>query len=723
MRWWWMAVLAALTASACGGKSHDDADAPRAQSILFVIMDDVGMDQMRTFGYGGDTPARTPSIDAIAAEGILFRNTWSMPACSTSRGVFYTGRYPFRTNLYAALGPNDLANSQISPFETTVPKLLAERGYESALFGKFHVGLQGHNPAGYGMPRALGWDFYAGWLDPTGDPSSIDETAGGVAPPGTWSCGFVPGAAAGGADAGACYQPDGTCERLASTGTIPPGLSGPIPSGLSGPIPPGRTCRDRGGIFDPNASCATPAPDYVDFTKLSGHWISPLVINHEDGSIERVPPTDLRARTYRATYAVDAAIDWITTRRADRPWMATVAFASAHTPAMQPPATDAIAGNDAASALDCDDPLAQRELTNLMIESIDTQLARLLVATGLAERGDDGGLIYTPAGTDTTVVILGDNGSLGSTVKLPFDPQRAKGTAYQTGVWVPLVVAGPLVASPGRSVRHMVNIADLYALFGELAGIDAHEAVPRPIDAASMLPYLRDPDQPSIRTTNFTQVGPNLQANGANNGPCYIGVTCTQIPVSKSVCEDNNGVWYGVGSDVPGVPPEGLARCCDAVAFIVANGDPPPTISPDFSVAVRNDRYKLVQNTTMTYQSQSVPCVETVTTEFYEIDEAVPLPRLDTAVRALPLDELNREQHENYDLLLATLNATLASASTCPGDGNLDAVVDQADLDQWRDYSESSGLSTVYDFDLDGLTDAADESIIEENLGRVCEAS
>lgn len=702
MRWRWMAVLAALVASACGGNSHDDAGR-RAQNILFVVMDDVGIDQMRTFGYGGDTPARTPTIDAVASEGILFRNTWSMPACSTSRGVFYTGRYPFRTNLYAALGPDDLANSQLSPFETTVPKLLAERGYESALFGKFHVGLQGHNPAGYGMPRALGWDYYAGWLDPTGDPSSIDETAGGVSPPGTWSCGFVPGAAAGGADAGACYQPDGTCEPLAS----------------GGPIPPGRTCRDRGGIFDPNQSCQTPAPGYVDFSKLSGHWISPLVINHEDGSIERVPPTDLRARTYRATYAVDAAIDWITTRPADRPWMATVAFASAHTPAMQPPAT----GDDAASALDCGDPLAQRELTNLMIESIDTEIARLLVATGLAARGDDGRLVYAPERTDTTVVILGDNGSLGSTVKLPFDPQRAKGTAYQTGVWVPLVVAGPLVASPGRSVRHMVNIADLYALFGELAGIDAHEAVPRALDAAAMLPYLRDPDQASIRTTNFTQVGPNLQANGANNGPCYIGTTCTQIPVSKSVCEDNNGVWYGVGSDVPGVPPDGLARCCDAIAFIVASGAAPPAIAPDVSVAVRNDRYKLVQNTTMAYQSASVPCVETVTTEFYAIDEAVPLPRLDTAERALPLDELNREQHENYDALLANLTATLASASTCPGDGNLDAVVDQADLDQWRAYSESYGLSTVYDFDLDGLTDAADEAVIEDNLGRVCPAS
>ena len=41
--------------------------------------------------------------------------------------------------------------------------------------------------------------------------------------------------------------------------------------------------------------------------------------------------------------------------------------------------------------------------------------------------------------------IVNDNGSLGSQVRLPFDPTRAKGTAYQTGVWTPMVVAGAKV--------------------------------------------------------------------------------------------------------------------------------------------------------------------------------------------------------------------------------------------------------------------------------------
>ena len=59
-------------------------------NILFVIMDDVGIDQMKLFGYGGRgvgplAPPRTPTLDEIAESGVLFRNTWASPECSPSR--------------------------------------------------------------------------------------------------------------------------------------------------------------------------------------------------------------------------------------------------------------------------------------------------------------------------------------------------------------------------------------------------------------------------------------------------------------------------------------------------------------------------------------------------------------------------------------------------------------------------------------------------------------
>jgi len=712
-RWIACAILAGALVflGACG--SDDDGSAANTPNILFIVMDDVGIDQMEVFGFGGDSPPETPNIAAVADAGVRFGNTWSMPACTTSRAVFFTARFPLRTKVNGALGPDDLANSMVSPFEMTTPRLLARQGYENALFGKFHLALPGNNAAGDGIVHDLGWDTFAGWLDETGDPSSIDITAGGVAAEGqSFSCGFVPALSDSqpdGANEGACYMPDGSCTELS----------------LRGSIPPGRICRDQGGILVPKAPCLDEVPDNVDFTALSGHYVSPLVYNFPDGRVDRVELTDPNARRFRATFAVDLAIDWIRDRPANRPWMATVSFSSAHTPLMQPPVDESNPSNVASSDLDCTDVVAQRELSNLMIESMDAEIGRLLVETGLARRNQNGGLEYEPDGTDTMVVILGDNGSLGGTVKDPFDTTRAKGTAYQTGVWVPLVVAGPLVATPNRVVSQMVNIADLYALFGEIAGIaDVQQTVPRPIDAAPMLPYLVDPAQAGIRAWNYTEVGVNLQAGGTINGPCTISDSCTQIPVTKGVCEDNSGTWWGEGLDPEktGGSTEPFTYCCEVAAFLVENcaeppcDDPPFSITPLTSVGIRNERYKIVENGLNAYISQEEPCRNVAVTEFYEIDEANP-PLLDTADANLLTGTLTAEQQTNYDALAAQLAAVRASAPPCPGDGNLDQVVDDNDIDDWKFYAETWGLSSVFDFNLDGLTDAADEQVILDHRG------
>lgn len=692
---------------------------PPTPNILFIIMDDVGIDQMRTFGYGGQTPPSTPTLQQIADEGVRFTNAWSMPACSTTRALLFTGRFPLRTNVFGAQGPDDLANSHVSPFEVTVPKLLKLRGYRSALFGKFHLGVQWNNPYGLAMPSALGWDYYAGWLDETGDPPSIDTTAGGVAPEGTWSCGFVPGSADRsptnpnqfGADTGACYAADNSCRAMST----------------SGGIPPGRTCRDSGGIFDPGKTCQSPRPSNIDFSRMSGHYVSPYMINRGDGSVKSVPPTDIRARTFRGSVPVDDAIAWIASQPPDTPWMATVSFSSAHTPLMQPPPALLASGAAATSGLNCTDAVAERVLMNQLVEAIDTELERLLVATGIATRNAQGRLVYHPETSDTMVIVVGDNGSFGTTVKLPFDPSRSKGTAYQTGVWVPLVVAGPLVKQPNRSVGHMVNLVDLYQLFGEIAGIDVPASVPRPIDSTAMLPYLANPAQASIRDWNFTQVGPNLHANGAINGPCVFPGSCSQIPVSKSVCEDNGGVWWGQGSDIPGLPPEGLKLCCDVNVWIAQHpeaGLTPVSIQPLSAVGIRNARYKIVRNSTQLNDAAYTACVPTTSDEFYEIDEAVPNPRLDRAdldLKTLP--SLTPDQQANYDALSAQLARILNSQTSCPGDGNLDGRVDQRDIEDWSVFAGlAQGKSSWYDINLDGLTDRSDLAIIQDNLGTDCRA-
>jgi len=709
-------------------KVSQDPESTRLPNIVLVIMDDIGIDQWQLFGYGGGTPAATPNIDAIARGGVRFHNMWAMPACSNGRAALFTGRYPFRTNVLTAIGNNDLANYMVNPNESSLPRLLKQHGYKSALFGKFHLGIQSNDPYGYGMVRSLGFDYFDGWLDATGDPSSIDTTAGGVSPTGTWSCGFVRDAAHGGADTGACYAGDGTCAVITKTGAEAPG----------------RVCRDSGGIFDPNQPCNNALPGYINFSTLSGHYVSPLVINQENGTVEQVPPTDLRARTFRAIEAVDAAIAWIMQQPSNQPWMAALSFSLGHTPLMQPPSQTLPSVEPDSSNLDCQSGSGdsttggkcgdncptiadQRAISNEMEEALDFEIGRFMTAAGLATTGLNGQLIYNPRKTNTYVIFITDNGSLGSVVKVPFDPTRAKSTPYQTGVWVPGIVAGPGVVEPGRQTNAMVNIVDLYQLIGELADIDVHKSVPRLVDSRPMLPYLKNPDQPSIRQTNYTEIGTNKHANGAINGPCVYagGAICTQIAPTKGVCEDNNGVWWGAGATDPstaGIPSEGLALCCDVAVWQHNHQEPVVTnIYPLHSYSIRNAHYKLVINDYQSYDATANACAATTSTEFYEINEDVPTPKLDTADSNLLASEtpLTPVQKKNHDELTAQLNRLLASQPACPADINLDGVVNEADVDQWTMFQAlSMGLSSWADINQDGLTNDADLDIIEQNLGR-----
>ncbi|MEY3787221.1 MAG: hypothetical protein RLZ75_1428 [Pseudomonadota bacterium] len=699
-------------------------------NILFVIMDDVGIDQMPSFGYGGGTAAPMPNMDQIAKAGIRFRNNWSMPACSPSRAMFFQGRFPTRTNIFNALGQVDLANSMVSSYDITTPKLLKKRNYQSGLFGKFHVALPGNDPYSFSMVSALGWDYFYGFSDDTGDPQSIDKTAGGAG--GTtgngkaYTCGFVPGAKYdGGADKGACYAADNSCENMTTTTQLNPA---------------GRICRDNGGIFLPKQSCKKPTPSNVNFSVMNGHYVSPMIIDNK-GKVTQLLSTDLRARTYRSSGPVDAAIKWINKAKStNKPWMATVGFPADHTPLQQPP-YDLLSANSQSldtNGYDCTSNSNQSTLSNQMIEAMDTKIGQLLVETHLATTNADGSLNYQPEKTNTMVIIVGDNGSLGTVIKTPFDATRAKGTPYQSGVWVPLIVAGPLVNQPDRNVEHMTNIADLYQLFGEIAGIDVHKSVPWHIDSVAMLPYLKSPNKSSIRNFNFNQIDINLQANGTINGPCIAFGSCTNIPPSQSVCQDNGGVWWGEGavdSDDPNnLGPVPKTQCCDVAIWEHDNGGVIPRISSQASLAIRNTKYKNVRTYTKDYDASKNACVDKQTNELYKIDQASPTPTLDKSGSDLLVngfDALTAEQKRNYNALNYKLSELLNNVTQCDGDGNLDGVVNQKDISGWEKFNAKSGkttpngggLSSWYDFDLNGVTDNADYQIIMDNLGKHCKSS
>jgi arylsulfatase A-like enzyme len=709
--------------------------AKKKPNVLLFLTDDTGLDQLELYRYNSLPSApETPNLASLQSAGLTFRNAWTMPACSTARGVLYTGRYPFRTELQAALGPSDLANSMISPYERTIPKLMSGAGYATALFGKFHIGLQGNNPFQLSMVNSVGWDYYNGWLDETGDPSSIDTSAGlGEDYAGLYPNGYVPGSANGGADSGACYNAAGRCTLLTTT------------AGAKNPA--GRMCRDEGRIFVPNAACTSPMPSNLDFQTLSAHYVSPLVIS-QNGRAYAVPPTDKRARTFRNVQQTDAAIAWIKNQqKKGKPWFATVSTATVHTPMQVPPVStlplDAPDGN----GIDLETTEGKMLVANQMIQAMDSEFGRLMVATGLAKKQGNQ-LVLTAASANTMVIYVNDNGSLGSQVRLPFDPTRSKGTAYQTGVWTPMVIAGAKVNpnNAGEDVQALVNIADLYELIGNVGGIDVRKNNPRTVDSVPMLPYLADNTKPSIRDYDFNLVGPNLQANGGSNGPCqFPGSTppsCSQIPVTKGVCEDNGGTWFGTGATgsytttsatnpnatvTMSIPSDGFEYCCQVQQYIVQNGGVAGTVIPTTSMAVRDKLgFKLVRNQYNDYDpNSSTGCVETTENELYTVGQSNPIapdaPLLDTANRMIPTP-YNEPDLIKYNELTSYLNNLLASEPNCLalGDGNDDGVVNMQDLRNYRSMARRTTGSSWYDVNTDGYTNSTDQQIIVQNLGVSC---
>jgi len=769
-----VATAALLAACSDGGSDSSEPSASARPNILFIVLDDVGVDQMTAYGYGGAVPPRTPNMTAIARAGVLFRHAWAMPDCTPTRATFFTGRYPSQTNVLNAVVATDLANSTPSPYETTVPKLLKTQGYASALIGKMHLTGSdlngGYNlPYGYDTMWKLGWDYFDGFLD--GAPYNIDTraglaTKGADVDSGPYKCGFIPTTridAANGADAGACYFADGGCEQMAIGGDV---------------TTPGRSCMERGGILDPGQACQASAPGYIDFEAQNGYYTGRWVRSTANGNGEVIPASDPSSRGYRSILETDRALEWAAQQPAGQPWMLTVGYSAIHTPLQLPPVdliSDETPGRN--DNLVCS-PLADSEatpvltqltdlvdahlITNLMVEAVDRKIGDLLVGLGLAKYNADGTLDYHPEQTNTVVVLMGDNGTYVNSVKFTgpgkFDPMRAKASPYQTGVWVPLLVAGPMVSSPGREVPHMVGSVDLYRLFAEIAGADVDGAVPaaRPLDAQPMLAYLTDPGQAAIRETNFTLMGTNLRAagSGEDESPCVIPAAnnvCTTLFPQKGVCLAQGGIWYGdnLSTETAGLPAEGYHNCCQAQAYRLTLGED-TTFLPTATRAVTDGEYKLVRQT----RNQCDPVMGTAadpsayrysatdyntTDDLYRIDTATPDPLLDregsqlTATSAPPLDTtaLSAVQQQAYDRLKSEMDRHDAVASynqeydtvNCPGDGNRDLVVDQADLDNWQELSGlNGGRSSWYDFNHDGKTDAADRAIIQANMGKTCGA-
>jgi arylsulfatase A-like enzyme len=132
--------------------------AERKPNILVILTDDQGFGDVGCYG-GKDLV--TPNIDRLVGEGMRFdRFRANSPVCSPTRAALLTGKFPDRVGVPGVIR-TDPKNSWglLAPTAVLLPQALKPAGYQSALIGKWHLGLTAPN-----TPNARGFDFFHGFL-------------------------------------------------------------------------------------------------------------------------------------------------------------------------------------------------------------------------------------------------------------------------------------------------------------------------------------------------------------------------------------------------------------------------------------------------------------------------------------------------------------------------------------------------------------------------------
>ena len=150
-------ALAALGAARMGTRAADDRHSSERPNILLIVADDLGYAD--TGAYGSDI--RTPNIDRLAGEGLLFTHFHTAPMCAPTRAMLLTGNNNHVAGMGVQSPPATLAaipgyegylSDRVAPF----PRLLREAGYHTYSTGKWHLGnARDQSPPAAGFERSF----------------------------------------------------------------------------------------------------------------------------------------------------------------------------------------------------------------------------------------------------------------------------------------------------------------------------------------------------------------------------------------------------------------------------------------------------------------------------------------------------------------------------------------------------------------------------------------
>ena len=135
--------------------SQQNADQTKKPNIVVIMGDDIGIWNVGAYTHG--MMGRTPNIDRIAKEGILFTDHYGQPSCTAGRAAFIMGQLPVRTGMTTIGIPG--SKRGIQKEDPTLAEVLKSVGYATAQFGKNHLGDRNEF-----LPTVHGFDEWFGNL-------------------------------------------------------------------------------------------------------------------------------------------------------------------------------------------------------------------------------------------------------------------------------------------------------------------------------------------------------------------------------------------------------------------------------------------------------------------------------------------------------------------------------------------------------------------------------
>lgn len=164
--------------------------------------------------------------------------------------------------------------------------------------------------------------------------------------------------------------------------------------------------------------------------------------------------TQTTATSYNTTTYTNTAIDWI--EEQTKPWFVWLAYNAPHTPFHLPPADLHSQGDLPNNQASIDANPLPYYLASL--EAIDSELGRLLNSLGKEEK------------ENTVIIFIGNNGTPNE-VAQEYITRRVKGSLYQGGINVPMVITGKNVTRVHTVENALINTTDLFATIANIAGV------------------------------------------------------------------------------------------------------------------------------------------------------------------------------------------------------------------------------------------------------------